>query len=182
MLRTLPGVVSVETWAQDEARLGLQPVVRRVWAPRGARPIAWVNPRYEWLWVYGFVHPPTGRTDWLTMPGVNVEAMAAALAVFAADVGIDATHRVVLVVDRAGWHTSKRLPLPEGLTLWFMPAYTPQLNPAERLWPLVREAVANWPVGRMAELEEVVGRRCVTLHDQPERLHAATHYHWWPRC
>lgn len=58
----LPGVVSVERWAQDEARLGLQPVVRRVWAPRGERPIAWINPRYEWLWVYGFVHPPTGDT------------------------------------------------------------------------------------------------------------------------
>ena len=71
----LPGVVSVETWAQDEARLGLQPVLRRVWAPRGVRPIAWVNPRYEWLWVYGFVHPPTGETYWLTMPGVNVAAM-----------------------------------------------------------------------------------------------------------
>jgi hypothetical protein len=56
----VPGVTSVETWAQDEARRGLQPVLRRVWAPRGERPIAWVNPRDEWLWVYGFVHPPTG--------------------------------------------------------------------------------------------------------------------------
>ncbi len=60
MLRALPGVTSVETWARDEARLGLQPVLRRVWAPRGERPIAWINLRYEWLWVYGFVRPPTG--------------------------------------------------------------------------------------------------------------------------
>jgi len=57
-------------------------------------------------------------------------------------------------VDRAGWHTSKRLALPEGLTLWFLPAYTPQLNPAERLWPSVREAVANWPVSKVTELEQ----------------------------
>jgi len=44
MLRAVPGVTSVETWAQDEARLGLQPVLRRVWSPRGERPIAWSQP------------------------------------------------------------------------------------------------------------------------------------------
>jgi len=140
------------------------------------------NPRYEWLWVYGFVHPPTGETYWLTMPGVNVAAMEAALAAFARDVGIDAAHRVVLVMDRAGWHTSKRLRLPEGLTLWFLPAYTPQLNPAERLWPLVREAVANRPIGTLDTLEAVVGERCVALSDLPLPIHALTNYHWWPWC
>jgi DDE superfamily endonuclease len=175
-------VERVETWAQDEARLGLQPVLRRVWAPRGKRPIAWVNPRYEWLSVDGFVHPPTGETSWLTMAGVNVEALEAALAAFADDGGIDATHRVVLVVDRAGWHTSKRRALPEGLTLWFLPAYTPQLNPAERLWPLVREAVANRPVSTLDALEVVVGERCVTLSDAPLPIHALTNYHGWPWC
>lgn len=172
----------METWAQDEARLGLQPVLRRVWAPRGQRPIAWINPQYEWLWVYGFVHPPTGTTYWLTMPAVSIAAMEAALAAFAQERGIDAAHRVVLVVDRAGWHTSRRLALPEGLTLWFLPAYTPQLNPAERLWPLVREAIANWPISTDDELERVVGTRCVTLHDDAMQVCRATNYHWWPWC
>ncbi|MCA1600547.1 MAG: hypothetical protein LC776_02500 [Acidobacteria bacterium] len=41
----------VEVWGQDEARLGLKPVLRRAWAPRGERPTALVDPRYEWLWV-----------------------------------------------------------------------------------------------------------------------------------
>lgn len=144
--------------------------------------MAWINPRYEWLWVYGFVHPPTGATYWLTMPQVNLAAMEAALAAYAHEVGIDAAHRVVLVVDRAGWHTSKRLVLPDGLTLWYLPAYTPQLNPAERLWPLMREAVANWPVSAYDELEQVVGARCVTLHDDSLQVCRATNYHWWPWC
>ncbi len=116
------------------------------------------------------------------MPAVNIAAMEAALAAFARERSIDAAHRVVLVVDRAGWHTSKRLTLPEGLTLWFLPAYTPQLNPAERLWPLVREAVANWPVSRIAQLEHVVGQRCVALHDDPVQVCRTTNYHWWPWC
>jgi hypothetical protein len=157
-------------------------VVRRVWSLRGQRPVAWNHPRYEWLWIYGFVHPPTGRTYWLEMPRVDVAAMSAALGAFAREVGIDAAHRAVLVMDRAGWHTSKRVTVPEGVELWYLPASTPQLNPAERLWPLVREAVANWPIGSADALERVVGARCVALHDDPVRICRATNYHWWPWC
>ncbi len=51
----------------DEHRLGLKPVLRRVWARRGHRPQVVVRPRYERLYLYGFVHPRSGRTWWLTM-------------------------------------------------------------------------------------------------------------------
>src|SRR3982751_3876788 len=53
-----PGRV-VEVWAFDEHRLGLKPVLRRQWAPRGQRPGAVGHPRYEWLYLYGFVPPAT---------------------------------------------------------------------------------------------------------------------------
>lgn len=132
--------------------------------------------------MYGCVHPPTGRSHWLEMPYVNVAAMRAALAAFAREVGVDATHRVVLVLDRAGRHRGKRLVVPEGLTLWWLPAYTPHLHPEERLWTLVREATANRVVGSREELATVVGERCVALHDAPAAAQGATNYHWWPWC
>ncbi len=43
----------VEVWSADEARFGLKPVLRRVWSPIGERPLAEVDERYEWLWLYG---------------------------------------------------------------------------------------------------------------------------------
>jgi hypothetical protein len=52
----------VELWAEDEARLGLKPIARRAWSPRGVRPTADGRTRYEWLYVYGFVGPPTAGT------------------------------------------------------------------------------------------------------------------------
>ena len=57
-----------EVWALDEHRLGLKPVVRRVWTKRGERPCAFVHHRYRWLSLYGFVHPPSGRVLWYLMP------------------------------------------------------------------------------------------------------------------
>ena len=53
---------TVTLWAEDEHRLGLLPVLRRVWAPKGQRPIAHVQRRYQWLYVYGFVRPSTGQS------------------------------------------------------------------------------------------------------------------------
>jgi hypothetical protein len=47
----------IEVWAMDEHRLGLKPIQRRVWAGQGEQPIAAVKWRFQWLWLYGFVHP-----------------------------------------------------------------------------------------------------------------------------
>jgi transposase len=172
---------ALEVWAEDEHRLGLVPVVRRVWAPRGHRPTAHVQRRYAWLYVYGFVHPSTGQSWWCLLPTVNIDAFSVALATFARDERIDATHRVVLVVDQAGWHVSGRLPVPEGIELVFLPAYSPELQPAERLWMLVDEPVANRAFTDLDGLEEVLMDRCRTLEASPQRLQAHTQFHWWPR-
>jgi len=170
----------ITLWAEDEHRLGLLPVLRRVWAPKGQRPTALVRRKYAWLYVYGFVRPSTGQSWWCLLPTVTVPAMTLALATFARDEGIDATHRAVLLVDQAGWHTGADLVLPEGVDLVFLPSASPELQPAERLWSLVDEPVANRAFTDLHDLEAVLVERCRVLAADPERLHAHTAFHWWP--
>jgi hypothetical protein len=43
-----PKAERVEIWPQDEARLGLKPVIRRVWIPAGERLMARFERAYEW--------------------------------------------------------------------------------------------------------------------------------------
>jgi transposase len=74
---------SVELWSMDEHRVGLKPVVRRVWALKGHRPIIRVQHRYEWLYLFGFLHPSSGNTHWLPLPTVNVDVFTIALQHFA---------------------------------------------------------------------------------------------------
>lgn len=171
---------TIALWAEDEHRLGLLPVLRRVWAPPGQRPIAPVERHYEWLYVYGFVRPATGQSWWGLLPTVTAEAFALALVTFARDEGIDSTHRAVLVVDRAGWHIAGDLLVPEGIDLVFLPRASPELQPAERLWALVDEPVANRAFPDLAALEAVLVARCRTLEADPQRIQAHTHFHWWP--
>jgi hypothetical protein len=161
--------------------VGLKPILRRVWARRGQRPRAVVRPRYEWEYVYGFVPPETGATEWLLMPTVNIAAFTSALAHFAHQVGAGAAKQVLLVVDQAGWHSSPQVQLPAGLHLEWLPAYSPELQPAERLWPLTNEPLANRAFADLTALDAVLATQCVRLAEQPARVRAQTLFHWWPR-
>lgn len=171
---------TVALWAEDEHRLGLLPVLRRVWAPKGQRPVAHVRRAYNWLYVYAFVRPRSGQSWWCLLPRVDAAAMGVALAAFARDEGIDEQHRAVLVVDQAGWHIAHNLALPDGIDLVLLPAKSPELQPAERLWPLVDEPVANRAFPSLDALEAVLVERCRALEANPARLKAHTHFHWWP--
>ncbi len=57
-------IAAVEVWCEDEHRIGLQPVMRRLWVEFGEQPVAVVNWKREWLWLYAFVQPQTGENYW----------------------------------------------------------------------------------------------------------------------
>lgn len=174
-----PGA-SVAVWAEDEHRLGLLPVVRRVWAPRGQRPTAWVHRRYAWLYVYAFVRPTTGQTWWALLPTVSTAAFSLALAEFARDEAIGPDRRAIVALDGAGWHLAKDVVVPEGLHLVSLPPASPEVQPAERLWPLVDEVVANRTFADLDALEAVLIDRVRTLRADRRTVKAHTRYHWWP--
>ncbi len=171
----------VELWAEDEARLGLKPVMRRVWAPVGERPVARFKRGYEWTYLYGFLHPESGEVYWLVLPTVNTELFSMALREFAREVGAGENKHILLVLDKAGWHTGGEVEVPEGIHLEFLPSGSPELQPAERLWPLTNEAVANHLFEEIEQVEEALVERCVQLLDQAETIRDLTNYHWWPQ-
>ena len=170
----------IELWCEDEHRLGLQPILRRVWTPIGEQPIAGVKPQYQWLWLYGFVHPESGENYWWILLSVNTELFSQVLADFAREFQLNTNKRVLLVLDQAGWHTTDKLELPEGLDLYFLPSHSPELQPAERLWPLTNEVIANNSPHDLKELEELLIVRCRKLLQQQDLVSGLTCYHWWP--
>jgi hypothetical protein len=70
--------------------------------------------------------------------------------------------------------------LAAGIALVLWPSSSPELQPAERLWPLVDAPVANRAFADLEALEAVLVERCRTLEADPHRLRAHTHYPWWP--
>lgn len=127
----------MEVWFQDEARIGQQGTLTRVWAQRGSRPTAVKQTEYEWIYLFASTNSHTGESVALVAPSVNTDYMNAHLRHISQQVG--PTRHVVLVLDQAGWHVAKALQIPDNITLFRLPAYSPELNAAERPWGYLRQ-------------------------------------------
>lgn len=86
----------VELWCMDEHRIGLHPILRRSWVSELDEPVASVETKYQWLWVYSFLHPESGETYWWLLPQVNTEVFNLVLADVAKEFGLDRNKRILL--------------------------------------------------------------------------------------
>jgi DDE superfamily endonuclease len=121
----------VRVMFEDEARFGRISDPRRCWAPPGVRPEVNTQIVREYEYVYGAVSPPDGVLDTLVLPQVNTEAMGIFLAEVAQRHGDEF---ILMILDGAGWHKARRLPIPANMRLVSLPPWSPQLNPAEHVW------------------------------------------------
>jgi transposase len=172
---------TVELWAVDEHRIGLKPIVQKVWTLPGQRPVTPVEHRYAWRYLVGFVHPASGRTVFHLASTVNIPLFEVELAAFAREVGASPCKQIVLILDQAGWHASVKLRVPEHVHLLFLPPYSPELQPAEHLWSLTNTVLTNRHFVDIEELEDAQARRCVALQQRRDLIRSATCFHWWPR-
>ncbi len=127
----------MELWWQDEARVGQQGTLTRVWADKGSRPSAPRDQRYSWAYLFGAICPGPGVGAALVLPTANARMMNLHLAEISANVAPDA--HAVLACDGAGWHqTGSSLRVPANVTLLHLPPYSPELNPVENVWAFLR--------------------------------------------
>lgn len=168
----------IEVWFQDEARLGQQGTLTRVWARRGSRPRKPRDRRYQWAYLFGAVCPARDIGAALVLPGVSTEAMNLHLAEISTQVAAGA-HGVV-VCDGAGWHQQGgRLRVPTNLTLLPLPPYAPELNPVENVREYLRGNRLSITVWN--SYEQIVDACCLawnTLIHEPGRITSITSQSW----
>jgi transposase len=128
----------IEVWFQDEARVGQQGTLSRMWAPIGSRPAMVRDNRRANAYIYGAICPCRQVGAALVMETANTEAMNEHLKAISAQVAPGA--HAVLICDGAGWHAkSKEIAVPSNVTLVTLPAYSPELNPMENVWQFLRD-------------------------------------------
>ena len=118
-------------------RLGQKNGLVRQWARRGTRPRQPKDQRYENAYLFGAICPERGAGAAVVMPKVNTEAMQIHLKEISRSVGTGC--HAVLLLDRAGWHTTTDLTVPTNITPIFLPPRAPELNPTENIWQYLRQ-------------------------------------------
>ncbi len=130
--------------APDEARIGQKNGTVRQWARTGTRPRQPADQRYENAYLFGAICPARGTGAAIASPWVNTEAMQAHVDEIASKVACGA--HAVLIMDRAAWHATSKLIMPEDITPILLPSRAPELNPVENIWQYMR---ANWLSNRI---------------------------------
>jgi hypothetical protein len=131
----------VRCFFEDETRIGLHEsgTGRRITAP-GVKPIQLMLPRYEYLWFYGAVEPASGESFFLELPALDTRCFQAFLDEFS--LAFPDTLNI-LVLDGASAHGAAALVIPDNILLARLPPYSPELNPAERVWLDLRHRLGD---------------------------------------
>lgn len=144
---------------QDEAGFGRINKPKRCWAPKGTRPTVPCHHIREYRYAYGAVEAATGDSFFLVLPYTNTECMN----VFLEGLSNEYPDDVLLVAaDNAAWHRSKGLRVPGNVRFFFLPPYTPEMNPIEQIWKEIRKEGFRNEV--FATLGKVVERLCETIN------------------
>lgn len=175
MTASLPAAVReagnpVEVWFQDEARVGQQGTLTRLWARRGSRPPAPKDRRYAWAYLFGAVCPARRVGAGLVLPHANADAMTLHLDEVGRAV-VPGAHAVV-VLDGAGWHKlGGKLRVPDNVSLLPLPPYSPELNPVENVWQFLRQnQLSNRVVDGYDAIVDACCAACNALIAAPKRI------------
>lgn len=137
----------------DEGRFGLRSSTMRIWAEKGKELRVKVQQGFKNFYGYSAVSPIDGENFSLIMPGVNTENFS----VYLEKLSNISNCKIKLIMDQAGWHKSKKLRIPKNIEIIFLPAYSPELNPVEKLWEWIKkECLHNFLYDELEQLEEAV--------------------------
>jgi hypothetical protein len=152
MLKDLFGY---EVFFFDESRFGTHSKLGHGWFPTGSRSPVKQKLGFKNFYLYSAVSPKTGDTFTLLMPYVNTEVFNLYLQDMSYWLGDN--RKACLVMDQAGWHNSKGLSVPDNIKILYLPPYSPELNPAERLWHYIKSnTIKNEIYDNLADLENAV--------------------------
>ena len=157
----------------DEMRVGLRGMVRRVWGVRGLKVVQRLQLVYEWKYLFMVVDYARGKLEWTWM-----DSMSSAM-VFRAVLSVKRHTDVrALVWDGAGSHRSELVRSVEGARTILQPAYSPELNPAERVFEEARRWVEGRVYGSLEEKMAAVNECLSRLESDPERVKSLVSWEW----
>lgn len=170
------GNLPVRLMFEDEARFGRMSDPRSCWAPSPIRPVVNLALIREFRYEYATVSPWDGSIDYMTSEKMNTEGMGRFLK------QVREAHPAefnVMVVDCASSHKSKELEVPKNISLVFLPPYSPELNPAEQIWNVLRrDYFANKVFDSLDTATEQAEEGLAAMSKNRENTKSLTNWPW----
>ena len=165
----LPKEQELSLWVYDEMRYGLHPLLRKMWSLIGTRVVASVNRRFKWGYVFGAIEVAGSGSEFLYADGLSKSMDA----LFIKQIAASAPEKIhVIIGDGAGFHhkegQDQEAALPKNVRILTLPPYCPELNPIEKFWDIIKDAICtvNWK--NLDQLEEKMTQILREWWEKPE--------------
>lgn len=156
-------ITSVNLFCQDESRFGLITKQKRVITAKGVKPIGEYKHSYLYKWLWGSFSPITGESFCMTTNSVCKEFFIKYLEDFSKE---KPQELKILLIDNAAFHSTKDIILPENIILMPIPPYSPELNPAEKIWQWMKDRIAMKIYDTLESLENKIDEMLTTLNGE----------------
>jgi hypothetical protein len=138
----------------DESRFGTHSKIGHGWFKKGTRTAIPVKLGYQNFYLYSALNPRSGESISYIMPGVDTMCMNVYLNALSQELN---EKKIIMIMDGAGWHKSKDLKVPSNIEIIYLPPYSPELNPVERLWGYIKQCtIRNKIYDTLESLEDEI--------------------------
>lgn len=142
---------SVNLYFQDESRFGLMTHTGRCLTAKGIKPLVTYKHAFKSTYLYGSFSPINGDSFIWEINGVDTIIFEAYLQAFS---NHNPKELKLVVIDNAGFHSTKNITIPDNIILINIPPYSPELNPSEKIWQYIKQRFKNQTFNDMRELED----------------------------
>jgi transposase len=154
---------TVNIYFEDESRFGLLTIPRRILTLRGIKPLMSYQHKFKNFYLFGAFSPITGTHFILELPKCNSDWFQLYLDEFAKQ---NPDEFKILFLDNGAFHKDKDLVIPPNIVLLFLPPYSPELNPAEKMWRYFKDRIANEVFKTLDELSTRLGQLICELKNE----------------
>lgn len=127
---------------------------------RGCKPVCPYQHRFENTYLFGAFSPVSGSSLVLDLPCCNTDTFQIFLNELSAH---DKEEFKIVVLDNAAFHKSKSLKIPSNMALLFLPPYSPELNPAEKVWWIIKGETSMQAFPTMKHLQKALDKSLLLL-------------------
>ena len=117
---------------------------------KGIKPICLYIQDFKKTYLFGAFSPIDGDSLLLEMPYCNTECFEVFLDELSKQ---NPQEYKILFLDNGAFHKAKRLVIPDNIALCFIPSYSPELNPAEKVWAFIKKKITNKTFKTLQQLQ-----------------------------
>jgi hypothetical protein len=129
---------------------------------KGVKPVAVSQQVFESVWLFGAFSPIDGKHLLIETDCCDSDFFQIFLDELSAT---DTSELMLIMLDNASFHHAKKLKIPDNIMLIYIPPYSPELNPAEKIWQRFMRAFKNKPFKTMEEIRNFLTEQTKLLSD-----------------